>query len=122
MELWRIRAACVDKLESMSIVLKEVLPKLDRLRKPETRDKESDNKESKAGKENQADDSGIAKPAEKTEGKDTSRTDDKADTDAKEAVDITVMEKARPVASATYAVEKPEELVIGEPYTGSLIY
>lgn len=66
---------CVDKLESMALVLDEVLAKIDRA---------------------------------------TAKSEDKSEGTNGMPADVTLIEKARPIASATYAVEKPEELLIGK--------
>ncbi|GJE84852.1 phosphatidylinositol kinase family protein [Phanerochaete sordida] len=121
---------CVNKLDSMSQVIREVLPKLERARRPENKEKGPENKDAKDGKETKVDGSGDEKTDEKAEEKPDEKSEDKAEDKAEEKeeskvvgkseeksqadkeVDITSIEKIRPIASATYAVEKPEELVI----------
>ncbi|EKM59507.1 uncharacterized protein PHACADRAFT_205724 [Phanerochaete carnosa HHB-10118-sp] len=106
---------CVHKFESMSLVLKEAFSKLERLRRSEGREKGPESKEAKDGKDTKdtkADENGDDKAEEKVGGKLASKAEDKTEVDGKEIVDITSVERVRPIASATYAVEKPEELVI----------
>ena len=74
---------CVDKFESMAIVLEEVFAKIERAHlKPASRGDEGESKSE--------------------------------DTEAGAVAAILLLERARPIASTTCAVEKPEELLVGK--------
>jgi transformation/transcription domain-associated protein len=90
---------CIDKIESMALVLKEVTAKMERANASKT-DSKTEIKTD-------------AKTDVKSENKADAKTSTGADNDEGDVVDISFIEKARPIASATYAVEKPEELIIG---------
>ena len=94
---------CIDKIESMALVLKEVTAKIERA--------------NAAKAENKGDVKADAKVDVKMDGKAETKPEPKVATKPEkeegDVADISFVEKARPIASATYAVEKPEELIIG---------
>lgn len=88
---------CVDKVESMALVLEEVLAKIG---------KSSNKADIKADVNTEVKSEAMESKVDAVEGKISLSTSNKG-------ADIALVEKARPIASATYAVEKPEELILG---------
>lgn len=94
---------CIDKLECMALVLSEVMAKLEKAKR----------KAVKVDKTEKTEKSENAEESQKTEKTDNTETPAEEHSSEPDISKFAVLEKAKPIASATYAVEKPEDLLLG---------